>query len=161
MWILWQNHSLCLISGNPNECGQFFRRYHISIRRWDCLFVQPPILQELKPLTLVLWKTKSIREGWVHECMRTWASWGRSSFLYYAEFDLSLRTVSDIWYKSFFELNNTVMYSTVCNTFGLVSKWAWVDKKRSKSAFLTSLFNEISHENPKFNHFPCKMYINI
>ena len=34
-------------------------------------------------------------------------------------------------------------------------------KKKQNLHFLTTVFNVISHENPKFNHFLCKMYINI
>ena len=34
-------------------------------------------------------------------------------------------------------------------------------KKNQNLHFLTTFFNVISHENPKFNHFLCKMYINI
>jgi len=33
-------------------------------------------------------------------------------------------------------------------------------KKNQNLHFLTTFFNVISHENPKLNHFLCKMYIN-
>ena len=33
-------------------------------------------------------------------------------------------------------------------------------KKNQYLHFLTPFFNVISHENPKFNHFLCKMFIN-
>ena len=34
-------------------------------------------------------------------------------------------------------------------------------KKNRNLHFLTTFWYEISHENPKFNHFFCKIYINI
>ena len=54
----------------------------------------------------------------------------------------------DFWYSNF------LCKIIILNELGSM-------KKNQNLHFLTTFFNVISHENPKFNHFLCKMYINI